>query len=643
MARDPQGRIVIPDLAGLDLRLGEYMHLVREEGRGYAAVSYRGIGYVDEAGRLKHNEDRHLIMNFSDGRRVSVIIDGAGGHEGGERAAEIGIRMVERALTEGESMEDAIDLAHRAIVQDNQNQGIRAHHPFAVLIASELTPQADGNTHARFFTLGDAEAVVLRPLADHSAPPEIIHWTLRPSPAVQMFRSQQGVPMIPTLPDGRITRGQTLIHHTAWGANVPNGGIGGNGRSFNGRPHITEVVLQRGDSIFLASDGGTESLSSYDVISHLPFYARAVNEVQIRDVLFLETLICMDLARQQLEAGAAIELTHERYVAAYQAATGEAPPEGWRGAFEGHTLGTDLHVRNARGQTVGSFKPDNVTMIVQTVGAEAPVCESPPASTSEPGPSASPPPPPVVVIPPPRAVTAGDSGETQVISSSLRQAMEFFTNLRTAFVEMGWVRERLQEVSTIYTVFDINETPSADASIPPSLTRGLTAFPEECPAVEALNPNHLVLEITRGPDGPRVRLVGFNRGSLSEDTVTALLARFPAADDLTQRFSPAIRQAVQNEERVISLVDLLDQHVRMGTRHRVAIPIYWTPEGGFSINPPSDHSLPPLGTLFREPMGDHFRLRYEWVPTPPDMPAEIPSIVSQALQRLIQRHSRRRP
>jgi serine/threonine protein phosphatase PrpC len=638
------------------------MHLVREQGEGYAAVSYRGIGYVDSEGHPKNNEDRFLAMNFPDGRQVRVVIDGAGGHAGGERAAEIARVVMQQALSAGESVEEAIDLAHRAVVQDNQRQNLRHQAPFAVLVAAELIPNPDGTYRGRFFSLGDSEAVVLRPRPDRSGPPQVVHWTLQPSPMVQAHRAGQGLPMIPTQPDGRISRGHTLMHHIAEGANVPNNGLGGDGRSLNGRPHLTEMTLQPGDQLFLASDGGTESLSSYDVIAHLPFQSGASTEAQTRDVLLLETLQCMSLARQAIEEGQIIELTHERYVAAYQEATGEQPPESFRGTFEGHFLDYELHVRNLRGQVVGNFKPDNVTMIVQTVGRQPNVCEAPP-----PPPAPAPSPASsesstrvvtrsVVVVgtsesqtsssaagPQTSTPTGVDPSETQVITIALRDRIEYFLNLKNEFVQAPWVEEALNSTPTLYAVFALQERAPGSTSSQPRIERSIPELPDACPSTDSLEPNQVVLEITRGEDGPRVRLVGFNRGNLSDDTVTALLARFPAADDITQRFQPAERQAVQQEVRVMTLIDLLEPVLSANIGRRVVIPIYWTQENGFSLNPPSDRSMQPLGTLFREPSGEHYRLRYAWEPTPAGTPAEIPSIVTQALQRIQQRPSRRRP
>jgi hypothetical protein len=457
--------------------------------------------------------------------------------------------------------------------------------------------------------------------------------------------------MIPTLPDGRITRGQTLIHHIAEGANVPNNGLGGDGRSLNGRPHITEMILQPGDQLFLASDGGTESLSSYDVIAHLPFQSGATTEAQTRDVLLLETLLCMSLARQGLEAGEAIELTHERYATAYQEATGQAPPEGFRGTFEGHILGADLHVRNARGQIVGNFKPDNVTMIVQTVGAEAPLCEDPTPAAS-PAPTAAPSSEPsarvvtrsVVVVGAPESEASSSSTEsggsrpmgldpndTLVITTALRDRIDYFLNLKNEFVQAPWVLEALRDTPTLYASFSLNERVSSASSSSPNLERSIPELLNECPSPDSLVPNQVILEITRGDEGsPRVRLVGFNRGNLREETITALLARFPAADDITQRFQPEQRQAVQREVRVATLVDLLEGPLQSDPHRSLVIPIYWTPEDGFSLNPPSDRSLQPLGTFLRQPAGTHFRLNYVWEPLPRGVPQEISAIISMA-------------
>ncbi|HSA60449.1 MAG TPA: FHA domain-containing protein [bacterium] len=334
----------------------------REDWKGIAAASNKGLHYKDA------NEDRYVVLTSPDGRSLMVAIDGMGGHAGGERAAEIARVAIEKAMADGRSVAEAMTAADAAITSDNASRGITRQAPGAVAMAVQLTPQADGTYRAAFTGVGDCEALVIRPGASQP----VLHHTLRANSLSAAIRKASGKPF-QTLPDGRLARGQTLDLRMDEYANMVDSALGGHDARID--TSAPDKPLRDGDIILTGSDGLFENFGRLDVIHEVIRLSGARTAAGIRDALMTEALIRMSLARNASNK----VLSHRDYVAAYLEATGQEPPNGWRGMYEPwrdaagqyHTYELDangnvLHANS--GRPVDHFKNDNVTLTVQVVG-----------------------------------------------------------------------------------------------------------------------------------------------------------------------------------------------------------------------------------------------------------------------------------
>lgn len=334
----------------------------KDNWKGIAAASNKGLYYKET------NEDRYVVLAGPDGRSLMVAIDGMGGHAGGERAAEIARRAIEKTMFEGKSAAEALKAADAAIIRDNQELGLTQDAPGAVAMAVELTPQTDGTYRATFTGVGDCEAIVIRPGASQP----ILHHTMRANALSMAVREGGGKPY-KTLADGRLALGQTLDLRMDPFANRVDSALGGHDAKID--TSVTEKPLRNGDIILTGSDGLFENFGRLDIIQEVIRQSGATTAAEIRDALMTEALIRMSLAENAFDK----VLSHRDYVAAYRDATGREPASDWRGMYEPwrdasgqyHSYQLDKkgvvsHVGS--GRPVDHFKNDNVTLAVQIVG-----------------------------------------------------------------------------------------------------------------------------------------------------------------------------------------------------------------------------------------------------------------------------------
>ncbi len=342
---------------------------VKEFRDGIASASHKGIEYNDA------NEDRFVGVRLPNGKVVMAAIDGMGGIQGGARAAEVARVAMDQAIGEGKSGKEIIEAAHQAIVADNQGRGITKNPPGAVAMVVEIEPTPDGQYRAHFSQIGDADAVVIR----LGASDPILYHTSRPNSYSIEARDKPGQPFR-LLPDGRLARGQTLSLRMDPLANIVNKALGYNQEVIGGSP---QVPLRSGDIVLAGSDGFFENFGSHNIISHIISQSGARSPSQIRDALMQEALI-----RQSLLARSADQpITHDTYTAAYREVTGQEPPSGWSGMYEGWRDASGVQYRyflksdgsvyehrfDASGKALGNrvvdhFKQDNVTLMVHVVG-----------------------------------------------------------------------------------------------------------------------------------------------------------------------------------------------------------------------------------------------------------------------------------
>jgi len=334
----------------------------KENWKGIAAASNKGLHYKET------NEDRYVVLTSPDGHSVMVAIDGVGGHAGGERAAEIARRAIQKAMMDGKSVSEALKAADTAIGSDNHELGLTEAAPGAVAMAVELAPQTDGTYRATFTGVGDCEAIVLRPGASQP----MLHHTMRANALSMAVREGGGKPY-KTLADGRLALGQTLDLRMDPFANRVDSALGGHDAKID--TSVADKPLRDGDIILTGSDGLFENFGRLDIIQEVIRRSGATTAAGIRDALMTEALIRMSLAENAFDK----ILSHRDYVAAYREATGHEPPSDWRGMYEPwrdasgqyHSYQLDKkgnlsHVGS--GRPVDHFKNDNVTLTVQIVG-----------------------------------------------------------------------------------------------------------------------------------------------------------------------------------------------------------------------------------------------------------------------------------
>lgn len=361
-----EGTEMVPIRPGVQLEIvtGEAAREVELEAGNIAASAHNGIGYKSS------NEDRVHFVTFEDGRSVLIAIDGMGGHAGGERAADIARLTMARAIEDGHSVEEAIQMAHDSIRTDTQNRGQGGG---AVGVGVEITPNGDGTYQFRETSVGDAEAVALRMNVPSGQSP-VVHHTTRASELVIAMAQAQNRPYQQT-PDRRLQRGQTLELHLEEQANVVMHALGKGAGELP--TQSSETTLNEGDVVLLGSDGFFENFGSLDLVGEIIRAVGAQTPTEIRDALMREVLV-----RQQLRAmarrGGSFDISVPVLESIYRRVSGgESAPTGWVNHWNRlvrqhgrMTVQRDGRVQNAAGEDIDYLKSDNVSLVVQVLGGE---------------------------------------------------------------------------------------------------------------------------------------------------------------------------------------------------------------------------------------------------------------------------------
>ncbi|MFO1462393.1 MAG: protein phosphatase 2C domain-containing protein [bacterium] len=343
---------------------------------GIVGGSHEGIGYKD------HNEDRQVVVAFANGRTVTLVIDGMGGTEGGEMAAKIAQKTFEQAVQKGKSVEVAIHLANEAVSEYGKellpgltkkfmDQGYdkdvaeayaKRLLPGAVAMGTEVSRNADGSYNARFRSVGDCEAAVIRFKPDGQV--EILDAYGRSEDQIKASRSNPH-------------------------SNLVDQALGGHAGPI--RIQSKDVTVQKGDLILSGSDGFFENFGSHSEIAFLIQQSGAQTPAEIRTVLMREVLIRQKLADTLEKSGKDnMVLTKESYAEAYRTVTGQEPPADFKGLWEGKVLdkmgnvgdakdlgtvrvdyadGTSIEFQGVpRDKMKSHFNKDNTTLVVQGVG-----------------------------------------------------------------------------------------------------------------------------------------------------------------------------------------------------------------------------------------------------------------------------------
>jgi serine/threonine protein phosphatase PrpC len=105
--------------------------VISGEGEGWRAVGATHVG------QRSHNED-HLVL--AESLALFVVADGVGGHEAGEVASQLACEILQRCLAAGEGVQDAIQTAHRAVLEAAENGQGRAGMATTVVVL-QLLPE----------------------------------------------------------------------------------------------------------------------------------------------------------------------------------------------------------------------------------------------------------------------------------------------------------------------------------------------------------------------------------------------------------------------------------------------------------------------------------------------------------------------
>ncbi len=306
-----------------------------------------------------------------------------GGTQGGEMAAKLAKTAFEKAVKEGKSVETGIQLANEAVAaygkellpaltdrlmkEQNLDRATAEHYakymlPGAVAMGTEISRNANGTYNARFRSVGDCEAAVIR---------------FKPNGEVEILDAY-----------GR-SEADILKSRSDPNANIVDQSLGGHSGPLQIR--TKDVTVEKGDIVLNGSDGFFENFGSHAEIAFLIKQSGAKSPAEVRDVLMREVLIRQQLADTLQKSGQEnMTLTPEAYAKAYQAVTGQEPPAGWKGMWEGKVLdmmgnvgeakdlgrvqvtyadGQSFEFRGVpRDKTQSHFKKDNTTLVVQGVG-----------------------------------------------------------------------------------------------------------------------------------------------------------------------------------------------------------------------------------------------------------------------------------
>ncbi len=181
-----------------------------------------------DVGRIReHNEDSYCV---NETLGLYVVADGMGGHASGEVASEIAVTVIEQQVKQGNSLLEAIEFAHLAVVQGVKEGAGKAGMGTTVVA---ILLQADGYTLA---WVGDSRAYLwhggLTPLSkDHSL--------------VQMLLDLKQI----TEAEARVHPRKNVIYQNLGAMEVEKPQVS-----------IKQGVLYKNQKIILCSDGLTDEI-----------------------------------------------------------------------------------------------------------------------------------------------------------------------------------------------------------------------------------------------------------------------------------------------------------------------------------------------------------------------------------------------
>lgn len=290
---------------GEALDLGSPWFRCRESDGTFAATaSFRGL--ID---KYNENQDRMAFRSRPDAGAMMVAIDGMGGHDSGERAAELGRRAFYEAVDAGLDLERTLESMNSEMFRDNLARGTRGG---AVIAGVHLHPE--GWLEVR--TVGDAEVLLISLPSGRSAPEaaedlRIDYWSTRPT------QTQSVSYQIPTLPDGRILLGHERIVRLDPASNVVDTAAGM--RPSTREMQTTDRVSTLEGRTYLAlpmSDGLTEQYISHEeILEVVRDHVRTTGDLTpagIRDALLRDSLLRCSLCRMCNREGRVIDITSTR-------------------------------------------------------------------------------------------------------------------------------------------------------------------------------------------------------------------------------------------------------------------------------------------------------------------------------------------
>lgn len=186
-----------------------------------------------------------------------------------------------------------------------------------------------------------------------------------------------------------------------------------------------------------------------------------------------------------------------------------------------------------------------------------------------------------------------------------------------------------------YVVISLQET------TPTGLRTRQQSIHADRPVEGSLRPGEIMIEMNPQGDSVQIRLVDMNRESLSDDTILAVTAQLPVAEDLTQRFNPQVQQQISQMLRIQNLMDQMRPLLEAPESARYRI--FWNPQGrGYSIIPEGSPQPPPGIAIARLVKNGERSAQLEYETVPASVPSTVQSSLTQALQRLQQERSSRR-
>ncbi len=239
-----------------------------EELERFEAEKIRGVQshYFSISNPLKSsgNEDGLGIFELHDGSLYFLVVDGLGGHEGGDRAAEISLKSFQEAFLfwdekripqDDRNFKDVFMTINQKVINEVPGAGTTA--VLAELVQDRL----------RVFHCGDSECFVLN------------------SEFLPKFKTKPHGPVGEMLSSGELTEEEALTHHER---HLVVNVIGDPDMTVDQSP---EILLEVGDHIILASDSLLDNYTFKDLRARL--LNRKIESVpeQIRDLLLAKRKI----------------------------------------------------------------------------------------------------------------------------------------------------------------------------------------------------------------------------------------------------------------------------------------------------------------------------------------------------------------